>query len=261
MTRYAKMFERLSAKNEGAFVPFWMLGDPNPELSLRRIELLIENGADALELGIPFSDPVADGPVVQLAAMRALKAGTKVSTCFDLIGKLRAKYPEISIGVLTYANLVIHHGEDWFYAQAAKAGVDSVLVADVPTLEAAVFCEAAVKVGVDPVMILPPNASEEQLEAIAKFSKGYVYGVTRAGVTGADERVALSSKRLIERLAELGAPPVMLGFGISKPEHVKAALAEGAAGAISGSAVVQLGLSNPKALPDFIRAMKAASKT
>ncbi|MBL4818767.1 MAG: tryptophan synthase subunit alpha [Deltaproteobacteria bacterium] len=265
MSRYQQMFESLKRKNEGAFVPFWMLGDPDPETSLARIKALVENGADALELGIPFSDPVADGPVVQRAAMRALchpglePGSSHVSMCFRLVQQIRANYPEIPIGILTYANLAVRRSLESFYADAAQAGVDSVLLADVPTLEAPVFCEAAMQAGVDPVMIAPPNSTPEQLQDIAKLSKGYVYSVTRAGVTGADDKLNLSSKALITKLAELGAPPVMLGFGISKPEHVRQALAEGAAGAISGSAVVKIGIEKPDELAAFVKSMKEAT--
>ncbi|MES2503747.1 MAG: tryptophan synthase subunit alpha [Myxococcota bacterium] len=260
MSRYAAMFEGLARKKEGAFVPFWMLGDPDLKTCFERIVTLVESGADALELGIPFSDPVADGPVVQRAAMRALHAHANLDACFELLSKIRAKYPQVPIGLLTYANLCVARGEDWFYGQCAASGVDSVLLADVPTLEAEFFCKAAYKAGVDPVLIAPPNASDAQLKTIAQWSKGYVYGVTRAGVTGANETLVLSASALIEKLREYGAPPMMLGFGISKPEHVKQALAQGAAGAISGSAIVQLGVDEPGRLGDFVKQMKQATR-
>lgn len=243
----------------GAFVPFWMLGDPDLSKSFEIIQTLLDNGADALELGIPFSDPVADGPVIQRAAMRALAAGTNLEDCFKLLRKIRHKYPEIPISLLTYGNLAICKGEDWFYGECAKASVDAVLLADVPTLEVEYFCQVAAKHGIDPVLIAAPNMSQTQINAIARLSKGYVYGVTRPGVTGANESLNLSSKALIEKLQEAGAPPMLLGFGISKPEHIKQALAEGARGAISGSAVVQIALEKPTELPAFIRVMKAAT--
>ncbi len=249
-------FENLPPRS---FVPFWMLGDPNLSKSLEFIEILVENGADALELGIPFSDPIADGPVIQRAAMRALAAHANLEACFKLLAQIRSKHPSIPMSLLTYANLAICKGENWFYGQCAKAGVDAVLLADVPTLEAEFFCQAAIQHGIDPVLIASPNVSDTQIQAIARLSKGYVYGVTRSGVTGANERLNLTSKRLIEKLKKAGAPPMLLGFGISKPEHVKQALLEGAAGAISGSAVVSWALEKPGELPAFIRAMKAAT--
>ena len=252
MSRYAQL-------KSGAFIPFWMLGDPDLETCFKRIQVLVDNGADALELGIPFSDPIADGPVVQRAAMRALAAGADLEACFILLTRIRTKYPEIPIGLLTYANLVISRGENWFYGECARAGVDAVLLADVPTLEADFFCQAANKAGIDPVLIAAPNATDTQLQIIAKLSKGYVYAVTRAGVTGADDKLTLSAKVMIEKLRKLGAPPVILGFGISKPEHVRQALAEGAAGAICGSAIIQLGVESPERLGEFVRDMKRAT--
>lgn len=259
MSRYAAMFQRLKRENHGALVPFWMLGDPDLNTCFERIQVLVDNGADALELGIPFSDPIADGPVIQRAAMRALASHANLEACFELLACIRAQYSEIPIGLLTYANLAVARGEDWFYGASCQAGVDSILLADVPTLEAPFFCEAATRAGIDSVFIAPPNATKAQLQAIAKLSKGYVYGVTRAGVTGADDKLSLNAKGLIDQLRALGAPPTMLGFGISKPEHVRQALAEGASGVISGSAVVQLGVDDPKALAEWMRAMKAAA--
>jgi tryptophan synthase alpha chain len=250
---------RFADLKSGAFMPFWMLGDPDLETCFERICVLVDNGADALELGIPFSDPVADGPVVQRAAMRALGAHANLEACFNLLARIRAKYPKIPMSLLTYSNLAICKGEDWFYSECAKAGVDAVLLADVPTLEAEYFCQIAAKHQIDPILIATPNMSDAQIEVVARLSRGYVYGVTRAGVTGSDETISLSSKAFIEKLKKQGAPPVILGFGISKPEHVRQALSEGATGAISGSAVIQIGLEQPEKLSDFVKAMKAAT--
>jgi tryptophan synthase alpha chain len=238
MNRYEKMFERLKARGEGAFVPFVMLGDPDLATSLEIIETLIANGADALELGIPFSDPIADGPVIQRSAMRALAAGVTPRGCLEGVAAIRSAHPEIPIGLLLYSNLVVHPGIDAFYQQASSSGVDSVLVADVPTYEAAPFVAAARKHKVCPVMIAPPNADDKRLKEIAGLGQGYTYVVTRSGVTGADAKLNLSSKHLLAKLREFGAPPAVFGFGISKPEHVRQALDEGASGAISGSAIV-----------------------
>lgn len=243
---------------QNSFVPFWMLGDPDLSRSFDIIEILIQNGADALELGIPFSDPIADGPVVQRAAMRAIAAGANLEACFDLLSRIRQKYPLIPISLLTYANLAISQTADWFYEQCSKSGVDAVLLADVPSLEAKYFCEIACKYGVDPVLIAAPNMSDEQISAVAHLSKGYVYAVSRAGVTGADASVNLNSKELFEKLYKIGAPPILLGFGISKPQHVNQALLEGAWGVISGSAVISVAVDDIKLLPQFIQDMKAA---
>ena len=133
--RYETLFTDLNAKSEGAFVPFVTIGDPNPTLSLDIMRTLVKAGADALELGLPFSDPLADGPTIQGANIRALDSGTTPDICFDLISQIRAEYPQLPIGLLVYANLVFARGIDDFYARCQKSGVDSVLIADVPTGE------------------------------------------------------------------------------------------------------------------------------
>lgn len=240
MSRYEAMFARLAARGEGAFIPFAMLGDPSPEASAGVLEALVAGGADALELGIPFSDPVADGPVIQAAAVRALEAGTRLADCWTLIRRVREQHRELPIGLLVYANLVAHRDLDLFYAEAAEAGVDSVLVADLPVDAAGEFIAAAESHGIAPVFIAPPNADDARLARIAAASKGYTYVVTRAGVTGADDTLRRDSSALLARLKALGAPPPVLGFGISTPEHVRQGLAMGAAGVISGSAVVRV---------------------
>lgn len=139
MERYETLFAQLKNRQEGAFVPFVTLGDPGPEQSLKIIDALIEGGADALELGIPFSDPLADGPTIQGAALRAFAAGVTPAQCFEMLAAIRQKHPTIPIGLLMYANLVFSPGIDAFYAQCARVGVDSVLVADVPVEESAPF--------------------------------------------------------------------------------------------------------------------------
>ncbi|MGZ8348009.1 MAG: tryptophan synthase subunit alpha, partial [Allosphingosinicella sp.] len=132
MKRYAQMFDRLRPRGEGAFGGFLMLGDPDPKTSLKLLDALVDGGADMIEVGIPFSDPIADGPVIQAAAVRALAAGVTPATCFTILSAFRARHPDIPVGVLTYANLVVARGRDAFYRRCAGAGVDSVLVADVP---------------------------------------------------------------------------------------------------------------------------------
>lgn len=265
--RYARCFARLKSLNQGAFIPFVTVGDPDLALSLQIIEALIAAGADALELGLPFSDPIADGPVIQAASQRALASGVKTADCWALIATVRARHPELPIGLLVYANLVYTKGVEHFYAQASAAGVDSVLVADVPTEELAPFAQAAQAATICPVLIATPSADEARLRKIAASSRGYTYVVTRQGVTGADETLTEASPRaLLARLRAQGSPPAVMGFGISKPEHVQQVLRMGAAGAISGSAIVSriaaLQHDPPQllaSLDQFVRQMKAAT--
>ena len=257
--RYKDMFARLG--NQGAFGAFVMLGDPDLETSAAILDALVEGGADMIEVGIPFSDPIADGPTIQAAADRALSQGVTPADCFALLSAFRQRHPEVPVGVLTYANLVLARGRDSFYAAAARAGVDSVLVADAPLFEAGPFAASAREYGIDPVLIAATNTPRVTLANIAKLGGGYTYCVARAGVTGTETEMKLDHGALFAALAEDGAPPPVLGFGISKPEHVQVALAAGAAGVISGSAIVRIIETEPDPLPkvrSFVSAMKAA---
>lgn len=267
MERYENLFAQLKDRKEGAFVPFVTLGDPSVEQSLNIIDTLIEAGADALELGIPFSDPLADGPTIQEATLRAFAAGVTPTQCFEMLALIRQKHPTIPIGLLMYANLVFSKGIDEFYAQCEKVGVDSVLVADVPVEESAPFRQAALRYNVAPIFICPPNADDDLLRQIASYGRGYTYLLSRAGVTGAENRAALPLHHLVEKLKEYNAAPPLQGFGISSPEQVTGAIEAGAAGAISGSAIVKFiekNVANPgqmlTELKAFVTAMKAATR-
>ena len=262
MTRYAAMFERCASRGEGAFGTFLMLGDPTPATSAAHLDALVEGGADMIELGIPFSDPVADGPVIQAAAARALKAGVRTADCLALVADFRARHRQVPVGILTYANIVAARGIGRFAAELAEAGGDSLLVADVPTLEAEPYAEAARQAGIDLVMIAAPNTPPAAIARIAALSSGYTYCVARSGVTGADRRIALRHGALFEALGVAGAAPPVLGFGIATPEHVRQGLEAGAAGVISGSALVRLVAegASPAALSSFVSELKAATR-
>ena len=271
--RYQTCFATLKEKNERAFIPFVMIGDPNAEQSFAVIKSLIDAGADALELGIPFSDPSADGITIQRAALRALGAGINTDICIDILKQVREYAPQIPIGLLLYGNLVFARGIDSFYRDMSDAGVDSVLIADVPIRESEPFREAALKHGVAPIFIAPPNASDDTLRAVSSYSRGYTYVLSRAGVTGVDSAespkntITTSASQLIENLTKYHAAPPVLGFGISTPQQVKDALNAGALGAISGSAVVKIiedNLSDKNKmlteLTRFVGEMKAATR-
>jgi tryptophan synthase alpha chain len=262
MTRYAAMFDGCAERGEGAFGAYLMLGDPDPAASAAYLDALVEGGADMVELGIPFSDPVADGPVIQAAAVRALAAGVRTADCLTMIADFRVRHPKVPVGILTYANIVAARGIERFAAELAEAGADSLLVADVPTLEAQPYFDAARKAGIDLVMIAAPNTPLPTLERIAALSSGYTYCVARKGVTGADRAMELDHGALFDALARAGAPPPVLGFGISTPDHVRQGLASGAAGVISGSAVVQHMESGQPIdeLRAFVATMKSATK-
>jgi tryptophan synthase alpha chain len=256
MSRYAAMFERLAGQRDAAFGAFLMLGDPDLERSAALLDTVVAGGADMVEVGIPFSDPVADGPVIQAAGQRALAAGVKVGDCFDLIAGFRKRHPDIPVGILTYANLVIARGG--FARDAADAGADSLLIADVPTLEAEPFARQMEQAGIEPVLIAAANTPDAALARIAFLSKAYTYCVSRTGITGTHSGGGFDPD-LPAKLRQAGAPPAVFGFGISKPEHVRAALQAGAAGVISGSAIVDCAASSGD-VEGLVRALKAATR-
>ena len=257
MSRYAAMFERLAQRGEGAFGAFLMLGDPDLATSAALLDAVVAGGADMVEVGIPFSDPVADGPVIQAAAQRALAAGVRIADCFALIAGFRARHPDVPIGILTYANIVVARGG--FMAEAAQAGADSLLIADVPTLEAERFVREMDQAGIDPVLIAAANTPDASIDRIATLSKAYTYCVSRAGVTGTQEGVGFD-RDLVAGLLRRGAPPPVFGFGISSPGHVRSALDSGAAGVICGSAIVDLAARGGN-VANLVHLLKAATLT
>ena len=254
MSRYAAMFERLGG--EGAFGAFLMLGDPDLETSARLLDDLVAGGADMIEVGIPFSDPVADGPVIQAAAQRALAAGVRVSDCLDLIAGFRSRHPDAPVGILTYANIVMARAG--FIRDAAEAGADSLLIADVPVLEAERYARDMKQAGIEPVLIAAANTPDATLKRVAELSSAYTYCVSRAGITGTHAGGPFDPA-LIRRVGAAGAPPPVFGFGISRPEHVRAALSAGAKGVICGSAIVEkVGLGED--VTALVRLLKGATR-
>ena len=260
MSRYAAMFGRLAERREGAFGAFLMLGDPDLRTSAELLDALVEGGADMIEVGIPFSDPIADGPVIQAAAKRALEAGVRVDDCFELIAGLRERHPDIPVGILTYSNLVAARGREKFMRDAANAGMDSLLVADLPSIEAEPWTRDMEQAGIEPVLIAAANTPPEALRTIARLSKAYTYCVSRVGITGVHANAAFD-RDLLARVGAAGAPPPILGFGISRPDHVRAGLRAGAAGVISGSAIVRLvSAQDPiRHIIEFVSAVKDAT--
>ena len=238
MGRYERTFRRLRGEGRGALVPFLVLGDPDPETSLDLLEELLEAGADMLELGLPFSDPVADGPTIQRATQRALEAGMTPQRGFELIRELRRRHPEVPIGLLAYTNTAHRMGPEAFYRQAAASGVDSVLLADLPVEEAGPFCRAASAHGVAPIFLVTPTTSDRRLPSILAASTAFVYVVSVPGVTGARERLEARTLETLRRVRAQTDLPLLVGFGVSRPEHIPPLLRAGADGVIVGSALI-----------------------
>lgn len=272
MSRYEKLFSNLAARNEGAFVPFIMLSDPDPDTALDIVRAAVAGGADALELGVPFSDPVADGPTIQASHIRALEGGATVDSAIAQIRQIRAEFPDLPIGMLIYGNVPFTRGLETFYSEFQEAGADSILLPDVPVREGAPFVAAADKADIDPIFIAPAQASEQTLQGVAQYSRGYIYAISRDGVTGTEkESETRGLVDVVNNVKRFGGAPILLGFGISTPQHVADAISAGAAGAITGSALTKIvdayldennkpteGLAS--AVTDFVSKMKAATK-
>lgn len=266
--RYQNMFETVSANNHLAYIPFVIAGDPNPELSIQIIDKLVESGADGLELGLAFSDPVADGPVIQQATLRPLANQFTIESGLNLIGQIREKYPELPIGLLTYANLVFAQGIETFLNKCRNVGIDSVLVADCPVKESRLFAKTAKDCGIQLVFIAPPDASDDTLQQIAQNSQGYTYVLSRKGITGTEVAASKAKTDFLQKLRQYNSPPLVQGFGISEPQHVFDAANAGVDGIITGSAIVNLinqHYNNPQIMleqiGDYVRSIAEAAHT
>ncbi|MHC4205745.1 MAG: tryptophan synthase subunit alpha [Planctomycetota bacterium] len=240
MKTYKDIF---ATREKAALIPFFVLGDPDYKSSLTLIKAAIDSGADILELGIPFSDPIADGPTIQKADIRSLEAGMTCEKALDLIREIKA-YADIPIGLLMYYNLIYHYGRDRFYSDAAAAGVNSVLVADVSIDDADEITGPAASAGLDTVFMVTPITRDERMKLIASKTTGFIYTVSLLGVTGARAELSDTVEGLVGKLKALTDVPVCVGFGISTPEHAVAVAKAGADGVIIGSKIVGLIESN-----------------
>jgi tryptophan synthase alpha chain len=237
MNRYTATFERLAKNDETAFIPFAVAGDPDAATSERILRAYIDGGADILEIGYPFSDPIADGPVNQRASQRAIAAGLDHAKFFALVKNVRAK-SDIPIGVLIYANSVLHLGCDEFCRRAAGAGIDSILVADMPPEESDELQSAMKRHGLGRVFIVSELTPPDRMRFICRQVDSFVYVVSRLGATGVDTKLSDSVTPTIKALRAITDKPLAVGFGISRPDHVAAVRKAGAHAAIVGSALV-----------------------
>lgn len=263
---YQEMFMRVKSKNEGGFIPFIVAGDPDFDTSLEIVRIFVENGADALEIGFAFSDPVADGPTVQEADLRALQAGMTTQRGFEFIRKIR-EFTSIPIGLLVYYNLIYQMGVDQFYKIAHESGVNAILAADLPPEESKDAITASKKYGVQQVFMAAQTTSNERLEKISNLCEGFLYVVAVMGVTGARGDLKTSTVDLIKRVRNHTDLPLSVGFGISKPEHVTNVIRAGADGAIVASAILDIITENlqdkdimKRKIAEFCQKLKEATK-
>jgi len=258
--RYAERFAATLNSGRRGFIPFTVLGYPDSEVCFQSIKLMIDAGATALELGIAFSDPVADGPIIQSAAFQTLDAGFGVSDGWALVKRVREYAPGIPIGILCYYNIVLARGVETFFKSAAEAGVDSVLIADLNPDAAQEILPACTKYGVAPVFIVSPLTDDARLKKIVEVSKAYIYVVSRLGITGTESRKDDQLGALLKRARTHTQLPLCVGFGVSTPSQASGMLTMGADGVITGSRIVELIQQDPslKSLKEYLSEMVAS---
>lgn len=236
MNRIEKAFAAAASENRAAFVGYLCAGDPDFESSLEACRAVIESGVDILELGVPFSDPLADGLTNQLAAQRALVSGMNSERVLDLVRAVR-EFSEVPIVFYTYYNLVFAQGSEAYAERASEVGVDGILTLDLPPEEADEHLAACARHGLQTVFIVAPTTPESRLERICKATTGFVYYVSREGVTGEQAAMSEGIQRNVDAIKAHTSLPVVVGFGISTAEHVKT-VAQAADGVVVGSAIV-----------------------
>lgn len=214
-------------------------GDPSLDATCAIALAAIDAGADVIELGVPFSDPLADGPVIQRASERALARGTKLSDVLGVAREIRAARPQAGLIIFTYVNPVLRYGLSRFAEDARAAGADGVLLTDMIVEEAGEYLGEMERTGLAPVFLAAPTSSDERLEAIASHSKGFIYAISRTGITGKQSSMTADASALVARIRRWTGLPVAVGFGISTAQHV-AQVAEFADAAVIGSAIVEL---------------------
>lgn len=260
LNRIDELFIQLRKDNKTALMPYLMAGFPDVETSLKLLVAVAEAGADLVEFGIPYSDPLADGPTIQAAAEKALKSNINTDIVFDLVKKARKK-TDMPVVIMTYYNTIYRYGLERFAENAASAGVDGVITPDLPPEEAAPWRDAAIKYGLATVMLAAPTSTDERLKKITEASGGFVYCVSLTGVTGARANLPSNLTDFINRIKKVTDKPLAVGFGISSPEQAKQ-ISQIADGVIIGSALVNLiadtGDSCIEATKKYISEIKAS---
>jgi tryptophan synthase alpha chain len=258
----AQRFQQLKQNSQCAFIPFITAGDPDLETTAKALETLANNGADLIELGVPYSDPLADGPTIQAAATRALQKGVQLEDVLAIVKDAVNKI-DVPIILFTYFNPIYYRGVESFLQQIKVAGVSGLVVPDLPLEEADILLNSAAKIGVEVILLVAPTSSPERIKAIAQKSQGFIYLVSVTGVTGVRSEMAVGVKDLLASLRQATDKPIGVGFGISDPEQAKQIKDWGADAVIVGSAIVKrLASETPesglKAIAQFSSALKQA---
>lgn len=237
MSRIEKKFREVLGRKGKAFIPYIMAGDPNLERTRELVGILEECGADIIELGVPFSDPLADGPTIQKAAQRAIGEGVTLGKVIEFVGSLR-KTTQIPIVLMTYYNLIFRYGEERFVREAYAAGADGIIVPDLPPDEAGVLLSFSKNTGFDVIFLVAPTSTGERIKKVAGASRGFIYYVSITGITGSKLSIDASIGSHIAKIRQTSRKPVAVGFGIATPEEASE-IAQIADGVIVGSAIVK----------------------
>jgi tryptophan synthase alpha chain len=256
MSRIGTTFKRLKKEGKKAFIPYIMAGDPSLEKTKEVVILFDECGADIIELGVPFSDPLADGPTIQRASERALRNGVTLRKVISLVKELR-QITRIPVVLMTYYNPVFKYGEKNFVEDARDAGVDGVIIPDLPPDEAEDFIKLSRKTAIDTVFLLAPTSDEDRIKKVAKASRGFIYYVSITGITGAALLLDGSMEILISKIRKHTEKPIAVGFGVSKPEEASA-VARVSDAVIVGSAIVKRLYESPDGLKDCLISLREA---
>ncbi|MBI5227004.1 tryptophan synthase subunit alpha [Candidatus Micrarchaeota archaeon] len=263
--------EMFSSVKGAAFMPYICCGDPSQEFTVKLIKTLVANGADAIELGIPFSDPIADGPTIQAASNRALENGMNPMKAIEIMKKIRKEEINVPILPMTYYNILYSQGTEKFLKMLKDAEASGVVIPDVPLEESGELSRACKNTGLDLISFITPNSSKDRIKHIAKNASGFLYVVAVLGITGARAKVENQALELIKNASSMTKIPLVVGFGISKPDHAKAYIEAGAKGIIVGSQIMNIyskyiskdgkGFEEAKALDEiaeFTKEMKKA---
>ena len=256
MTRIGRAFKRLKTHAGKAFIPYIMAGDPSFETTKETVLMLEQCGADIVELGVPFSDPLADGPTIQRASERALKNNVTLRKVIAFVKDIRSS-TQIPLILMTYFNPVFKYGSEHFIRDAADAGVDGLIIPDLPPDEAADFIKHARRANLDTIFLLAPTSTEDRIRIVTKASKGFIYYVSITGTTGSGLLFDGSMERLISEIRGCTDTPIAVGFGVSTPEDA-ATVAKIADGVIVGSAIVNKLHKTPDTLKDYVISLRQA---
>jgi tryptophan synthase alpha chain len=241
INRIDKKFRKLKSMNQKALICYIVAGYPDIRTSEDIITSLINGGADIIEIGIPFSDPIADGSTIQDAIQNSLTSGTTPDMCLELASRVRKTFPDIPLIIMTYSNILFRKGYIQFAQQAKESGIDGFIIPDIPIEEAKEYLDSVKKIGISTIFLVSPNTSEKRLKIISKICTGFLYVISIYGITGErkgfDEYTIESIKRVKKVIADNF--PLAVGFGISNPQHVRYMIDAGADGAIIGSAIIK----------------------